>query len=264
VRKVVILVPAYTSVPSSWWLPLMAQISQFHKQDIDLVDIKSVSGMMADVARNGLAREGLATDADYFYWCDADNVHGNGALERLLNTAKDKTIVTGIYVKRTGDPTPIAYLKTGDGRFTNLSGYRPGEIIPVDSAGLGGCIIHRSVFEDFDMAYRVLQAEGDKKIVVHKDDIQGDVFDGTSTSNDGKVVDGVYHQRLHLPKGKVDVPFFMLEGGRTEDHFFFERATRLGHKLWCDTGVELGHITETVRMPAEFQKWSRDENTGNR
>lgn len=257
-QKVCLCVPSYGPQIDDWWSPLVMQASELHNHDIELTSVQATSAMMIDLARNSMAREGLKTAAEWFWMVDSDNIHQRGTLRRLLDTAVGRTMVTGVYLKRSGDPVPIVYLKEADGRYSSLPEHRRGEILPVDAAGLGGCVIHRSVFEDIDKAYRVLNGAGGRRVVVHKDDIIGDIFDGTIDELDGKVVDGVMRERLVIPKDKIEVPFFMLEGGRTEDYGFFEKAARCGHQLWCDTGVELGHIGEDFRMPVQFHQWIRE------
>ena len=253
--KVALCVPAYGLQSKDFWMPLVQQASQLHQNDIELTAGIAISGMMTDKARNSIAREALATEAEWLWWMDADNIYKIGMLKRMLDTGRK--LVTGIYVKRGGDPEPIAYFREADGRYRTLGAHRRGEIIPLDAAGMGGLLVHRSVFEDIDKHYRVLTRSWGGEVVIHRDDIQGDIFDGVTAEDDGKVVDGVLHDRLYLPKTKVEVPFFMLEYGRTEDYGFFERAKRVGHQLWCDTSVELGHLGDVIHEPAEYHEWLR-------
>ncbi len=255
--KVSIGVPAYGSQSKDWWGPLIRQAAELHKQDIELVDLHVISSMMTDVSRNHIVDNFLKGGAEWLRWLDTDNVDKLGSIRRLLDTRK--TLVTGIYTKRNDSGEAIAYFATPDGEYAPVSGYTPGEIFPIAAAGMGGCLMHRSVFEDIQKNYRMFDLAGGGIVTVHKDDLEGDVFDDAQTNYDGKAVDGLLHLRLRQPRRKKPFAFFMLGFGRTEDYGFFECAARSGHQLWLDTGVELGHIGEKTYTPAEFRKWEVKE-----
>jgi hypothetical protein len=255
-QKVCIGVPAYGSQPPDWWQPLVRTAYELRDAGIELVGPYDASSMMVDRNRNEIARKFLETDAEWLYWMDADNPLVLGALPRLLDTQRH--LVTGLYISRSGDPKTIAYNRLEDGTYESLRHWRRGEIIPIDSAGLGCCLTHRSVYEEFDAKYVALQREAGGIVAVHIDDIQGDVFDGVIDENDGKVVDGVWRRRLRQPTSKTDVPFFALEYGRTEDMWFFEHTARLGFQLWLDTSVEVAHLTTHKRTVSEYFEWMRN------
>lgn len=245
-------IPAYGKQSKDWWGPLVRQAAELYKQNIELVDLHIVSSMMTDVARNHIVEDFLKTDAEWLRWLDADNVDKLGSVRRLLDT--QKTLVTGIYTKRNESGDMVAYFATGEGEYEPVNGYTPGEIFPIDSAGMGGCLVHRSVFEDIQRNYFMLDMSIGGVITVHKDDMQGDVFDDAITDYDNQLIGGLYHLRLRQPRKKKPFPFFMLGFGRTEDYGFFEMAARSGHKLWLDTGVEVGHIGEKVYTPADARE----------
>lgn len=251
--RISIGIPVYGGGQSKdWWGPLVKQAAEFHSKNIELVNLHVVSSMMTDVARNHIVEEFLKSDAEWLRWLDADNVDKLGSIRRLLDTRK--TLVSGIYTKRNDSGDLVAYFSTGEGEYKPVSGYVPGEIFPVDSAGMGGCLVHRSVFEDIQRNYFLFDMSIGGIIAIHKDDLQGDVFDDALTSYDNKVIEGVYYLRLRQTHKKKPFPFFMLGFGRTEDYGFFEMAARCGHRLWLDTGVELGHIGEKVYLPAEARQ----------
>jgi hypothetical protein len=250
-------IPVYGSQSKDWWGPLVRQAAELHRQDIELVDLHVVGSMMTDVNRNHIVDDFLKGSAEWLRWLDADNVDKLGSIRRLLDTRK--TLVSGIYTKRDDSGDAVAYFATPGGQYQTVSGYTPGEIFPVDAAGLGGCLVHRSVFEDIQRNYFMFDMIGGGVITIHKDDIQGDVFDDALSSSDGKLIDGVLHLRLRQPQQKKPFAFFMLGFGRTEDYGFFEMAARSGHRLWLDTGVELGHLGEKVYTPAEVRQWEVKE-----
>jgi hypothetical protein len=245
-------IPAYGAQSKDWWGPLVRQAAELHQQNIELANLHIVSGMMTDVARNHIVEEFLQSNAEWLRWLDADNVDKLGSIRRLLDT--HKSLVTGIYTKRNDSGDLVAYFATGEGEYEPVSGYVPGEIFPIDSAGMGGCLVHRTVFEDIQRNYFLFDMTIGGIIAVHKNDIQGDVFDSALTKNDNKVLDGVFHLRLRQPTKKKPFPFFMLGFGRTEDYGFFEMAARSGHKLWLDSGVEIGHLGEKVYLPADARE----------
>lgn len=253
--KVCIGIPAYGAQPPNWWQPLVQAAYQMPGVGIELVGPFDASSMMVDRNRNEIAHKFLETDADWLFWMDADNPMVIGALPRLLDTGH--RLVTGIYIGRSGTPKPIAYLRREDGTYESVRNWRRGEIVPVDSAGLGCCLTHRSVYEEYSRNYVALQRESGGIVSVHVEDIVGDIFDNTQDSDDEKVIDGVWMRRLHYPKKKTNVPFFALEYGRTEDMFFFENVKRLGFQLWLDTSVEVSHLTTAKRTPQEYFEWMR-------
>lgn len=248
--RVALGIPAYGRQPKDWWGPLVRQAAELHKQNIELVDLHVTASMMTDVARNRIVDDFLKSDAEWLRFLDADNVDKMGSLRRLLDTRK--TLVTGIYTKRNESGEPVAYFATEEG-YRHVEGYTPGEIFPIEAAGLGGCLVHRSVFEDIQKQYRMFQLIGGGVVTVHRDDIQGDVFDDDSLASDGRAVDGVLHLRLRQMKVHRPFAFFMLQFGRTEDYGFFEMAARAGHRLWLDTGVEIGHLGETNYKPEHIR-----------
>ena len=256
--KVFIGVPVFGAQPRSFWLPLARECAHLHEQGIQLVNLFAAESMMTDVNRNYIVKEFLKSGADWLKWLDADNVDHIHSIRRLLDT--HKTLVTGVYVKRQDKAEPVVYTKTLAGNYVTMADYVPGQIRPVAAAGLGGCLVHRSVFEDIPKNYRMFdQVPGGGVTLIHKDDIIGDVFDDATHEHDWKVVDGVQHRRLRVPKEEKPFSYFILKDWRTEDLGFFECAARSGHQLWCDTGVEIGHIGEKIYNPRDWKRWQRGQ-----
>jgi hypothetical protein len=250
-EKVCIGVPYYGMQTPEWWNPLVAEAARLSKDGIELIAPIAIGSMATDKNRNAIVENFEKLDADWLMWVDADNPPPSGIIKRLLST--HKSLVTGVYVKRGDNPEPIMYYKTPDGMYQPIEEWTVGEIMPIDSAGLGGCLCHRSVFEDIKKNYRVLERTNGGIVTVHKDTIVGDIFD-TSLETDGKVVDGVLQERLRIPKYKHAFPYFMLQYGRTEDYDFFEKAASVGHQLWADTSVEIGHVGVHISRPADWRK----------
>ena len=242
--RVSIGIPAYGQQDKDFWGPLVKQAAELHKQDIELVDLLVMGSMMTDVSRNYIVKDFLETNSEWLQWIDADNIHKIGSIRRLLDTKK--TLVTGVYTKRNDKGDIVAYFATGEGEYEPVQGFTSGEIFPVDSAGMGACLVHRSVFEDIKRNYSLFDMTIGGVIAVHNLDITGDVFDDTLNPTDNRVTDGQFRIRLRQPTKQKAFPFFMLGFGRTEDYGFYEMAARSGHKLWLDTSVEIGHLGTKV------------------
>lgn len=253
--KVAFCIPTYGSQPPNFWGPLAAQFAEAHKFGVDLVGPLTESSMAADRNRNALVRRALATDAEWTYWQDADNINPAKTLKRLLETAgQQRTMVCGLYYMKKAPYRPVAYRRLADGRYAHIEGWERGEILEIDAAGMNCVLIHRSVFEAIDEQFVVLQRAAGGIVPVHREDIEGDVFDQASAPGDGKVIEGVWQQRVQLPSEPVEVPFFYLEYNRTEDIAFFEMAKRAGQRLFVDTSVECGHLDWRVVSGADYRR----------
>ncbi len=208
-------------------------------------DVLYAGTMDVDRNRNQIKKDFLKTAAEWLYWVDADNAFLPGSVRRQMNVALHgeikRTLVGGMYYSKFNKPWPIAYTRFPDGRYESMSGWKYGEIVPADAMGMHSVLSHRSVYEDIDKSYIVLMRKSGGMMAVHKDDVIGDLPENKKSPNDGKVVDGVYHERLTRVPIPTDLPIFRTEYGRTEDMGFFEMAKRCGHNLWIDTGVESTH-----------------------
>ena len=255
VTKVALCIPAYGQQPPEFWAPLIEQMLDLQRHGIELTGPIIESSMAADRNRNAIARRALASDAEWTYWMDADNINPVKTLKRLLAAAgKSRKMVSGLYFLKQPPHRPVVYRRLPDGRYTNLDNWERGEILQVDAAGMNCVLIHRSVFEDIDAKYVALQRASGGIVPVHRDDIQGDLFDQTVSELDGSVIEGVWHQRMRLPSQPEQTPFFYLEYNRTEDMAFFEMAARLGHKLYVDTSIECGHLDWKVVTGSHYRE----------
>lgn len=254
--KVFIGIPCFGTQPRSFWQPLARECGNLYKHNIELIDLYVAESMMTDTNRNYIVHQFLKSSADWLKWLDADNVDHLYSIRRLLDT--QKTLVSGIYTMRQEKAEPVAYIKNNEGEYQPLDGFRPGEIIPIDAAGMGGVLCHRSVFEDIAKTYRMLdQVPAGGVTLVHKDDIIGDIFDGATDETDWKVVDGVQRRRLRIPQKEKPFCYFLMKDVRTEDLGFFECAARSGHQAWIDTGTPIGHIGSKTYNIGDWLQWKR-------
>ncbi len=244
-EKIVIGIPSYGAQSPAWWSRLVLLVGTLPKQGVDFRGLTCTSSMLTDKNRNMIVESFLRTDADWLFWLDADTVPPVGGIRRLLDTGK--SLVSGLYYLRSKPFTPVAYLRQSDNRYRPLSEWERGEIVPVDAAGMGCCLVHRSVYEEIKNKYEVLQRHTGGLTAVHRDDILGRVPESPTRKQrkrDGQVLNGVLQERLVPPTAEVPFPFFVLEHNRTEDLWFYEIAARVGCKAWVDTSVECGHVGE--------------------
>lgn len=253
--KIAFGIPTYGSQHPTWWVPFIRQVGLLHTYDIEFVDVFQHGTMRTDGNRNVIARRFLKSAADWIFWVDADNVNPIASVRRLLDTAGEtRTLVSGLYFTKEKNPIPVVYVHRENGRYRHLTQWERGEIIPVDAAGMNCCLMHRSVLEDIDKNYVSLRMTFGGDIAVHRDDIEGDVFKEKSDPTDNKIIDGQWRFRVFTPTEPVNVPFFELRFGRTEDMGFFEKARRCGHQLWLDTSVECGHLKYNAITGKEYRE----------
>jgi hypothetical protein len=254
--KLSIGIPFYGTVAAEWWTQ-MIQLSAALTKSVDIVEIITCGTMTADHSRNLIAGDFLKSNAEWLFWIDSDTQVPVGAVERLL--AHGRPLVSGLYYGKNPPNPPIAYFKHNGG-FQPIDGavrWDKGEIIKVDAAGMGCMLTHRSVFEDIQKNFEVLQIPGGGLVTVHKNDILGDIGNTEgpySHEHDGKVYKGQLRTRLIKPTlANLRFPFFMIDHLRTEDMYFFELAERVGHSLYLDTSVECGHLRTTPFQGSDYR-----------
>jgi len=89
-------------------------------------------------------------------------------------------------------------------------------------------------------------------LVVPKDMVSGEISDDYF---EPYVKDGVYYEHIKAMDTDDDrqFPFYQLEHGRTEDHYFCELAAHVGIKPWLDTSVICTHYKT---MPTTKQDYT--------
>lgn len=95
----------------------------------------------------------LAGEWEWMFFLDSDVLCPTNTIEALLQHGKN--IVSGVYLSafehEKGKPRilPVLYVKAGQGTSRQLSllDVIPDRLIPISSAGLGCCLIHRSMIE---------------------------------------------------------------------------------------------------------------------
>jgi hypothetical protein len=97
-----------------------------------------------------------ATDAEWLLWVDSDIILSPDVLEMLWNAADKKTkpVVSGLYFvsnqneQSLMEPMPAIYMETGDPYRTQvIHPFPENGVIPIDIAGFGLMLMHRSIID---------------------------------------------------------------------------------------------------------------------
>jgi hypothetical protein len=242
VDKLSLAVISYGPQYPEWWAPFALMAGTLHRYDIQLNSVVHAGSMAADHNRNAVVDAFLESASDWLFWVDTDNVIPLGGIRRLLDVKN--SLVTGLYFLKAPPYTPVAYKLQSDNRYSVIEGWTRGEIVPVDMAGMGACLVHRSVYEDIKKTHTVCMTWRGDTMVVPNSKIEGKLFDephsGQPTVKDGVMQFPMYEQKEWQHGRKF--PFFMTNFGRTEDVVFWEMAKEAGHNGLCDTSVECPHV----------------------
>lgn len=182
----------------------------------------------------------MASDADYMFWMDDDTIPPDRAVSHLVNLGRP--FVAGVYFLGQAPYTPLAYYQREDGLYHALYDYPKGTLVPVDLVGMGCTLIHKSVYQAILDNYIVYQRKNGSLLPVHRDDIKDEK--DYKKGDKPYVRDGYYHMPIQRvePDDNRTWPFYGMEYGRTEDHYFCEMAVRCGFQPWIDTNVECDHL----------------------
>lgn len=132
--KVVIGTPVHWDPRYSYTVSLAALL--LHKRDYELAYSTS-EGVPVALGRTDIARTALEWGADWLLYIDADMTFPANGLERLLAHGLD--VVGCNYVRRSA----VGFTGFGDGQEL-----QPGTgVAPVESLGLGLCLIRTTVFD---------------------------------------------------------------------------------------------------------------------
>ncbi len=127
------------------------------KQKINIVNTIRVTGNQIARQRQSLWDFWADTsDSEWLLWVDSDIVITPTVVQKLWEVADKKTkpVVTGVYFvsneteQSLMEPVPAIYMETGDKYRTRLIHPLPeNQVIPVDVAGFGLMLMHRSIIE---------------------------------------------------------------------------------------------------------------------
>lgn len=182
------------------------------------VDIRScVGSSIVTVARNAVLTDFLKGKSEFLFWIDSDIKWQPDDFLKVLALSHRYGVVCAAYpLKR--DP-PAYVCNTKEDSVFNEHG-----LIEIESAALGFCCIKRSIIEEI--------AQKSEKVWHPNNEIElYDVFTlGTKFSREKE-------------------PRKQFCG---EDVAFFDDIRDLGHKIWLDPTIQLGHIGQkTYIVPME-------------
>lgn len=212
-------------------------------------------GSLTDANRVRLVEGVLETDAEWVMWFDDDTVPPQGVISRLL--ALRRPFCAGLYFL-TGKPhNPIAYFRNQDGMYQPLWNYPPGALLQVDSVGMGCTLVHRTVYETIRAQHKIFQRPDGSIFPLHQSKIRGGrprnhKYDETFVDN-GVLYMPVKMINLEDPDDLRSFPYYAMEYGRTEDHFFCELAAAVGYKPWVDTSIVCEHLKPQATTVETYQ-----------
>jgi len=141
-RGISLCIIAQRTVPTKWMFHMM-KLQQSLPSGLFWQHIYSIDKYY-DQARQEVVEAALKTNTEWILFVDTDVFLPADAVNRLMSH-KEK-IVTGVYWMKAMPPQPIIYEKLGGGPMWNIE--PQDKLIPIAGAGLGCCLIHRSVFEN--------------------------------------------------------------------------------------------------------------------
>ena len=209
--------------------------------------------------RTAIVAEHLDGPSDAIWWIDDDTVPPAGALERLL-AVEQADIAAGIYYLRRPPFNPVCYKRLSDRSYAPLYDFQVGEILEVDSVGMGCTLVRRHVYERIKAGYRLFRrADTGTMKAVHRDAVvETRALAKQIKRHVGEVLvtdRGIVHvEEMHQVDLPVGFPFYVMEFGRTEDHHFCEMARRVGCRIVVDTAVECSHYGTVAVTGEDFRR----------
>jgi hypothetical protein len=254
---------------SQWWAKIMGFLLQEQSNGVDIGRIHAISSALPDHNKNYVVdnQQGIAPadvkrrndltdanraalvggflhgDSEWLFQIDDDTVPPAGALSHLLSLRRE--FVGGVYFLGGPPYNVVAYYRLSDGTYAGVLDYPVGQLVAVDSIGMGCTLIHRSVFEKIQAAHVVLsRPNGSLTPVLRSKFEEGSAaFEFSEETPEERFVNGclITPLRERHPDDKRPWPFFSMEYGRTEDHHFCELAANVGIRPYLETAVVCDH-----------------------
>lgn len=146
-------------------VPCMDQVAAPFAQNLAAMEKKGevfvsfLIGSLIYESRNTLAKQAIATKADYVMWLDSDMTFAPDTMTRLQQHMEEgKDIVTGLYFRRRPPFTPVLFktlerIDDDCARHENYDGYPDGDLFEIGGCGFGCIMTRTSVLEDVFLNY---------------------------------------------------------------------------------------------------------------
>ena len=146
-------------------VPCMAQVAAPFAQNLAAMEKKGevfvsfLIGTLIYESRNTLAKQAIATKADYIMWLDSAMTFAPDIMPRLQQHLEDgKDIVTGLYFRRRPPFTPVLFktlerIDEDSARHENYDDYPDNSLFEIGGCGFGCVMTRTSVLEDVFLNY---------------------------------------------------------------------------------------------------------------
>ena len=196
-----------TMVEARWVRCMFTLRAQRDEQISEILFVESGGGSL-DRGRNLLVQKFLQnTEAEALLMIDTDMYFGVEEFDRLLTSAEDRDIVSGIYFANERPPRPAMHRWNENGRAESFTEWEDHDVLEVDGCGAGFLLVKRAVYESMN---------------------HPELYEGRAGS--------WFNQSAHGPAGQL----------LNEDSGFCLRAQEHGYKIHVDTDCLVGHIKARV------------------
>lgn len=179
-----------------------------------------VAGSILPAQRNELVQR---MKGDWILFIDADMSFPADAIARLVRAREEQDLdmLGGLCFQRVAPHQPTLYMREQptSGGYVFLEKW-DSDIVEVDGTGLAFVIVHRRVFE------RIVQVVDENPAFIWPS----------------------YDERIRIRPPE----FFRWIGGVGEDLRFCQDAKISGSRIFVDTRIEIGHVSEEVVTKASF------------
>lgn len=150
---------------------VMATMIDLQKRGINVSHIR-VNGNQIARQRQALFDGWKRIETDWLLWVDSDIVLTTEIFDKLWTIADKKTkpVVSGLYFVSNEnelslmEPWPALYMETGDEFLTTpIHPFPQDKVIPVDIAGFGLILMHKSIIEEVEKAAEGYSVFGEKQ-----------------------------------------------------------------------------------------------------
>lgn len=198
--------PCGPALPWQTAMSLARTVRAAERLGVELDICVTAGASVVSEARNLVLHSFLATSADYLFWVDSDITWRTSDFFKMLRHATIHGVVLAAYPAKT-ESRPFKF---------ELASTQPNadKLYEIKSGGLGFAIMPRSVVLELAEAAQLVDIGEERDVA--------DVFR----------LDRVYTNGRRTARG--------------EDNAFVADIRRLGHKVWLDPEVQLGHVGNYV------------------